>query len=46
MIKNIQTKIILIFFVLGSIVISFLSIFHITILERINKLLTKKVSKI
>lgn len=37
MIKNIQTKIILIFFVLGIIVISFLSIFHITMLERINK---------
>ncbi len=37
MIKNIQTKIILIFFILGIIVISALSVFHILMLEQIGK---------
>ena len=37
MIKNIQTKIILIFFTLGVVVISAISIFHIIMLEQIAK---------
>lgn len=37
MIKNIQTKIILIFFVLGILMIGSLSFFHITMLEKMNQ---------
>ena len=37
MIKSIQTKIILIFFVLGIIIIGSLSFFHISMLEKMNQ---------
>lgn len=43
MIKNIQTKIILIFFTLGIIVIGALSFFHISMLEKNDKLLTNVI---
>lgn len=43
MIKSIQTKIILIFFTLGIIVIGALSFFHISMLEKNDKLLTNVV---
>ena len=37
MIKNIQTKIILIFFVLGILMIGSISLFHIIMLEKMNQ---------